>query len=163
MFARRQALGTLSKIGYLAAGLALGAVLLGTSTVNGAADTTPTPLGTQLPWPTLPVKEVRPGMTGYGLTVFAGTKPERFPVRVVGVLPKHSSLMDIILVESDDPRLRHAGGGVCPIIRPRVERRTRFFPFSQPRQAFTPEAIQRRIVGPTSQQFVKYLRLIHQL
>ena len=109
MFARRQALGTLSKIGYLAAGLALGAVLLGTSTVKGAADATPPALGTQLPWPTLPVKEVRPGMTGYGLTVFAGTKPERFPVRVVGVLPKHTALMDIILVESDDPRLRHAG------------------------------------------------------
>ncbi len=70
MFARRQALGTLSKIGYLAAGLALGAVLLGTSTVKGAADATPPALGTQLPWPTLPVKEVRPGMTGYGLTVF---------------------------------------------------------------------------------------------
>lgn len=48
-------------------------------------------------------------MTGYGLTVFSGQKPERFPIRVVGVLPKHTSLMDIILVESDDPRLKHAG------------------------------------------------------
>jgi len=48
-------------------------------------------------------------MTGYGLTVFAGSKPERFPVRVVGVLPKHTSQMDIILIDSDDPRLKHAG------------------------------------------------------
>ena len=35
--------------------------------------------------PIIPLSEVRPGMTGYGLTVFSGTVPERFPVRVVGV------------------------------------------------------------------------------
>lgn len=36
--------------------------------------------------PTLPVEEVHRGQTGYGLTVFAGTTPERFEVEVIGVL-----------------------------------------------------------------------------
>lgn len=34
----------------------------------------------------LPLSEVRPGMTGYGLTVVAGTEIERFEVEVVAVL-----------------------------------------------------------------------------
>jgi hypothetical protein len=34
----------------------------------------------------MPVEEIRPGMKGYGLTVFEGTTPERFEVEVLGVL-----------------------------------------------------------------------------
>src|SRR5437764_15405038 len=34
----------------------------------------------------MPVSEVRPGMKGYGLTVFRGTAIERFDVTVVDVL-----------------------------------------------------------------------------
>jgi len=49
-------------------------------------------------------------MTGYGLTVFQGVKPDRFNVRVIGVLHKFVPLEDIILIESDDPRLKYAGG-----------------------------------------------------
>jgi hypothetical protein len=33
-----------------------------------------------------PVSQLKPGMRGYGLTVFKGTKIERFEVEVVGVL-----------------------------------------------------------------------------
>lgn len=58
---------------------------------------------------TIPVSEVRPGMEGYGLTVFEGTKVERFHVRVVGVLKKMLPRQDIILFRSDDPRLKHSG------------------------------------------------------
>ena len=36
----------------------------------------------------MPVAEVRPGMKGYGLTVFEGTRPERFDVEVIDVLKK---------------------------------------------------------------------------
>jgi hypothetical protein len=35
--------------------------------------------------PTIGVDEVRPGQKGYGLSVFAGTEPERFEVEIVGV------------------------------------------------------------------------------
>ena len=57
----------------------------------------------------LPLSQVKPGMTGYGLTVFRGTQPERFPVKVIGVLRQHLPQMDIILVESSDPRVMHSG------------------------------------------------------
>ena len=64
------------------------------------------------PLPTTPiisVREVRPGMTGYGLTVFKGTHPERFAVRVIGVLRNFLPQLDLILIDSDDPRLLHSG------------------------------------------------------
>ena len=59
--------------------------------------------------PIIPVRDVRPGMSGYGLTVFRGTQPERFAIRVVGVLRNYLPQMDLILIESDDPRLIHSG------------------------------------------------------
>src|SRR5438105_2704770 len=58
---------------------------------------------------TIPLDEIKPGMTGYGLTVFEGTKPERFDVRVVGVLRNFLPKQDIILIRSEDPRLLHSG------------------------------------------------------
>lgn len=57
----------------------------------------------------IPVSEVRPGMRGYGLTVFQGTKPERFEVKVISVLHHFLPKQDIILIQSDDPRLLHSG------------------------------------------------------
>lgn len=48
-------------------------------------------------------------MTGYGLTVFSGVRPERFPVRVIGVLRQFQPQLDIILIISDDERLKHSG------------------------------------------------------
>src|SRR5215831_6717158 len=68
------------------------------------------PARAETPLGTISVKDVRPGMTGYGLTVFQGVKPDRFNVRVIGVLHKFVPLEDIILIESDDPRLKYAGG-----------------------------------------------------
>ena len=59
--------------------------------------------------PIIPVREVRAGMTGYGLTVFKGTHPERFAVRVIGVLRNFLPQLDLILIDSDDPRLLHSG------------------------------------------------------
>ncbi len=59
--------------------------------------------------PMIPLGEVRPGMKGYGLTVFEGTHPERFDVRVIGVLRNFLPKQDIILIQSDDPRLLHSG------------------------------------------------------
>lgn len=44
----------------------------------------PAPIPSRLP--TLPVEQIQRGQTGYGLTVFSGTHPERFDVEVIGVL-----------------------------------------------------------------------------
>src|SRR5438874_413447 len=59
--------------------------------------------------PIIPISEIRAGMKGYGLTVFQGVKPERFDVRVISVLHNFLPKQDIILVQSDDPRLIHSG------------------------------------------------------
>ena len=58
-------------------------------------------------WPTLssadakkimPVSELRRGMRGYGLTVFHGTKIEKFDVEVLGVLKRMNTGRDLIMV-----------------------------------------------------------------
>lgn len=65
--------------------------------------------GARVSPPTIPISEIRAGQTGYGLTVFKGTKPERFNIRVIGVLHNFLPKQDIILIQSDDPRLLHSG------------------------------------------------------
>jgi len=57
----------------------------------------------------LPVSEIRAGMKGYGLTVFEGTRIERFDVEVVGVLRNFEPHMDLIVVRCDHPLLEHTG------------------------------------------------------
>lgn len=73
-----------------------------------APATAPAPAPAAAPG-TIAVRDVRPGMTGYGLTVFKGTQPERFAIRVIGVLHRFLPQTDIILIESDDTRLKHTG------------------------------------------------------
>ncbi|MCC6215045.1 MAG: hypothetical protein IT376_09265 [Polyangiaceae bacterium] len=53
----------------------------------------------------LPVSEVKPGMKGYGLTVFEGTRPEKFDVEVIGVLKTFAPKQELILVKTTHPRL----------------------------------------------------------
>ncbi|HEX2949412.1 MAG TPA: peptidase S55 SpoIVB, partial [Armatimonadota bacterium] len=43
--------------------------------------------------------EIRPGMVGYGKTVYQGTKIETFGVQVIGVLKKVDFGFDMILVK----------------------------------------------------------------
>ena len=38
--------------------------------------------------PIMPVKDIKPGMTGYMLTVIQGSEPERIPVKVVSIAPQ---------------------------------------------------------------------------
>jgi hypothetical protein len=47
---------------------------------------------------TLKPEQLHPGMKGYGLSVFQGTKPERFNVEVVGVLKNALPKQDMILI-----------------------------------------------------------------
>src|SRR5690349_14930530 len=48
------------------------------------------------------VDEIRPGMTGYGLTVIHGTQPERFNVEVLEILHNARPQMDMILIRTSD-------------------------------------------------------------
>src|SRR5215467_11698907 len=46
----------------------------------------------------MPVSEIKPGMKGYGMSVFRGTTPERFEVEILGTLdgfqnPKQSIII----------------------------------------------------------------------
>jgi hypothetical protein len=45
----------------------------------------------------MPLSEIKPGMTGYGLTVWHGTKVEKFNLQVIGVVKKMLSGRDAIL------------------------------------------------------------------
>lgn len=56
-----------------------------------------------------PLEKVRKGQKGYGLTVFEGTKPERFEFEVLGVLKNALPKQDLILVMSNDPKILAVG------------------------------------------------------
>jgi hypothetical protein len=59
--------------------------------------------------PTISVSEIKPGMKGYGLTVFRGTKPERFDVEVISIVPNFLLKQDIILIRCNHPVTDDAG------------------------------------------------------
>lgn len=56
----------------------------------------------------IPVEKIKKGMKGYGLTVFEGTKPERFDVEVIDVLPNFRPRQELILIKTFHPRLEVA-------------------------------------------------------
>lgn len=58
----------------------------------------------------MPVGEIRPGMHGYGLSVFKGTAPERFDVEVIDVLHNFRPDQDLILIRTPHPLLDRARG-----------------------------------------------------
>jgi len=57
----------------------------------------------------MPLSDVKPGMVGQALTVFKGTKPEPFNVRVVSVMRNFLPKQDIILIRAEDPRVEFSG------------------------------------------------------
>lgn len=57
---------------------------------------------------TIDVSAVRPGMKGYGLSVFRGTQPERFDVEVIDVYHRFMPDQDLILVRTNHPILEKA-------------------------------------------------------
>ncbi len=56
----------------------------------------------------IPVSEIKPGMKGYGMTVFSGTKPTRFEVEVLSTLHNFKPNQDLIIVRTTHPRLKVA-------------------------------------------------------
>jgi len=59
--------------------------------------------------PIMPLGEVKAGMEGEAWTVFQGTIPEPFKVRVVAVLRSFLPKQDLVLVRAEDPRVEHSG------------------------------------------------------
>src|SRR5437667_11542793 len=55
------------------------------------------------------VDEIRPGMKGYGKTVFQGTKIEQFDVELLGVLKNIAPKQDMILTRLSGGPLEHTG------------------------------------------------------
>jgi len=51
------------------------------------------------------VEDIKPGMKGYGLTVFKGYEPEKFDVEVIDVLKNFLPRQDLILIKTPHPRL----------------------------------------------------------
>lgn len=62
-----------------------------------------------LPARYLAAKEIKRGMTGYGLSVFQGTKIERFDVEVLGVLRNAMPKQDIVLCRMSGAGLEKTG------------------------------------------------------
>jgi hypothetical protein len=56
-----------------------------------------------------PLAKVHRGQTGYGMTTFTGTKPERFTFEVISVVRNMLPKQDIILIKSNDPKLALSG------------------------------------------------------
>ncbi|MFZ2492154.1 MAG: SpoIVB peptidase S55 domain-containing protein [Thermoanaerobaculia bacterium] len=57
----------------------------------------------------MPLAQIEKGMKGYGLTVFEGTKVERFDVEILGVLHNIGPEQNLILARVDSPVVRRAG------------------------------------------------------
>ncbi len=55
------------------------------------------------------VSEVQPGMKGYGLTVFKGSKVERFSVEALSVLHNFNPQYDVVLIKCGGANLEHTG------------------------------------------------------
>src|SRR5579864_1834429 len=82
----------------IAALLIVGLVL--TTASLGAADTPPI----------MPLDQVKPGMTGYARTIFAGDQVENFDLVVIGILPNLiGPKQSIILVQLKGPKVEHTG------------------------------------------------------
>ena len=65
------------RVRYITRLLLTASLMLGGAAVFAASD------------PIMPLSQVQKGMKGYGVTVFEGTKLERFDVEIVGVMTQH--------------------------------------------------------------------------
>lgn len=78
----------------------VGGAILSAAVGFGVADAGPTRSDI------MQLSDVKAGMKGYGLTVFSGTKPEKFDVEIIGVLKGFRPNQDLILIKTPNhPRL----------------------------------------------------------
>lgn len=55
------------------------------------------------------IEDIRPGMRGYGKTVFSGAEIETFDVEILGVLKNYEAKSDMILVQLSGPVIEKTG------------------------------------------------------
>jgi hypothetical protein len=67
------------------------------------------PLLADDPVPTISPEELVPGQKGYGLSVFAGTEPERFEVEILGVVKNARPELSHIMARLSGHGLEHSG------------------------------------------------------
>lgn len=100
------------------AGLAISVALAGTRAATAQAETpgpatAPAANGAAVdffdPHRHMHVSEVKPGMTGYGLSVFHGTTRQRFDVEVISVLHDYNPKGDVVLIRCHGADLEHTG------------------------------------------------------
>jgi hypothetical protein len=87
----------------------LGLVVLLFVGVRGALGDSPATSSLFDPAKYMRVSEVKPGMKGYGLSVFSGTKIEQFDVEVVDVVKNFNPKYDAILVRCPQDFLKETG------------------------------------------------------
>src|SRR6266550_4960059 len=58
---------------------------------------------------TMPLSQIQKGMRGYGVTVFEGSRLEKFDVEILGVLHNIGPGQDLILGKVDSPMVQRAG------------------------------------------------------
>jgi len=85
----------------------LALVPLSTGSILAAPTTQPTTLFD--PARHMRVDEVKPGMKGYGLSVFHGSKVEKFDVEVVSILHHFNPKRDVVLIRCRGQNLEHTG------------------------------------------------------
>lgn len=111
---------SLRAVALLSAALAATPVGAATPVAQSAGKSVPPPVNIrpQGPVPAAPsggpakilrLADVKPGMVGEAFTVFQGTKPEPFKVRVVSIMRQFLPKQDVILVRAEDPRVEFSG------------------------------------------------------
>lgn len=85
------------------------AILAGVARAGAPSSFADPPSGAFDPNRHMRVAEVKPGMLGYGLSVFHGTKIERFDVEVVSVLRNFNPKYDVVLIKCKGDYLQHTG------------------------------------------------------
>ncbi len=58
---------------------------------------------------TMPLSQIQKGMRGYGVTVFEGSRLEKFDVEILGVLRNIGPGQNLILAKIDSPLVQRAG------------------------------------------------------
>lgn len=89
--------------------LALPAAPPAAASSSSEATDTGSPAADGIRLPTLPVEQIERGQIGYGLTVFAGTEPERFEVEVIGVLRNPNPSASYVLARLTGHGLEETG------------------------------------------------------
>ncbi|MCC7407787.1 MAG: hypothetical protein IT442_06920 [Phycisphaeraceae bacterium] len=90
-------------------GVLAGQLLAPATSLAQPVATPPPAAGATLSTPIIAMRDVRPGMRGYGMTVFHGITVEPFPVEVVSVMSDFGPRLGIVWIRCPDERMQLSG------------------------------------------------------